>query len=161
MAFVNQFSFLLLAALLLLALFFYLRRREQADGSFMAVVALLIGLTFAYTFFRPVDIDKPTQDILEANSGSGQPVLLEFQSPYCIACMAVEPITKQVESEFAGELDVIRINVLESDAEPLLKRFNFRYTPTFIMLDPLGDELWRTVGVLDPEAVRISIEALP
>jgi thiol-disulfide isomerase/thioredoxin len=160
MAFINQFSFLLLAAVLLFILVMFLRRRGPAEGSLMAVLALFVGLAFAFAFFRPTGSDDISEQKLEGSIGTGQPVLLELQSPYCVACMAVEPIVKQLEYEYAGELDVVRVNVLDRDAERLLQRYQFQYTPTFVFLGPQGEEMWRMVGLLDPKRVAATLEEM-
>jgi thiol-disulfide isomerase/thioredoxin len=160
MAFLNQFSFLLLAAGLLLVLVLYLRRRGPAEGTFMAVLALFVGLAFAFVFFRPIESEGVSNQTSEQLIANREPVLLEFQSPYCVACMAVEPLVKQIEFDHQGELEVVRLNVLERDVGPLLQRYGFQYTPTFIFLDAQGEEVWRTVGVLDPEQVAYTLEEL-
>ncbi len=160
MAFLNQFSFLLIGASLLLVLVLFLRRQGTAEGSLMTVIALFVGLAFAFVFFRPIDTEDITELRFEELVGSDKPVLIEFQSPYCVACMAVEPTVKQIEIEYVDQLDVIRLNVLDEDVQPLLKRYQFQYTPTFVFLDEGGEELWRTVGVLDPEQVKTTLEAL-
>lgn len=161
MAFLNQFSFLLLAAGLLLGLVMFLRQRGPAEGSLIALLALSIGLIFAFTFFRPTGGESFSSSSLEKSVSAGQPLLIEFQSPYCIACMAIEPIVKQVELDHAENLGVIRVNVLDHGVESILNRYQFRYTPTFVFLDAQGEELWRMVGTLDPERVKSTMEALP
>jgi thioredoxin-related protein len=55
---------------------------------------------------------------------------------------------------------VVRLNVLDEAVQPLLKRYQFQYTPTFIFLDAQGEEIWRTVGVIDPEQVESTLEEL-
>lgn len=62
-----------------------------------------------------------------------------------------------IEREFAGQLTVIRLNVQEPQWRALLDRYAFRYTPTFVLLDAAGTELWRTVGAVDPRAVERSL----
>lgn len=71
--------------------------------------------------------------------------------------MAVRPVVDGVEREFGAGLKVIRINVQDRAARPLMAEFGFQYTPTFILLDSSGVELWRTVGALDPARVRASL----
>jgi thioredoxin 1 len=161
MAFLNQFSFLLLAAGLLLVLVLFLRRQGPAEGGLMAVLALFIGFAFAFVFFRPPSSEAISNQAFEQLIASGEPVLIEFQSPYCVACMAVEPLVKQIEFDYEHELEVVRLNVLEEDVEPLLQRYGFQYTPTFIFINGKGEEIWRTVGVLDPEKVETTLEELP
>lgn len=160
MAFLNQFSFLLVAGVLLFLLVLYLRRRGPAEGSMMALLALLIGLTFAFVFFRPVGSENVSSSSIDDLSLSGKPILMEFQSPFCVACMAAEPIVKQLEYEYEDDLEVIRVNVLDEEAESLLRRYRFQYTPTFILLNERGEEIWRTVGILDPERLTTILEGM-
>ena len=64
--------------------------------------------------------------------------------------MAARPIVDRIEQDHAADLTVLRLNVLEADTRPYQARFGFRYTPTFILLDPEGQEMMRTVGAVDP-----------
>jgi thioredoxin-related protein len=63
-----------------------------------------------------------------------------------------------IEREFEGRLTVIRMNVQESAGQALGRLFDFKYTPTFIFFDEKGEELWRTIGAIDPQDVRRSLE---
>ena len=74
--------------------------------------------------------------------------------------MAARPFLDRAEEE-NPELAVIRINVQNQDAQPILEEFGFQYTPTFILFDPNGDELWRTAGAIDPDLVKETLESLP
>lgn len=64
--------------------------------------------------------------------------------------MAVKPIVDGIEREHEGSLEVIRINVLEPSFKPLLDSYDFQLTPTFVFIDPDGEERWRSVGAIDP-----------
>ena len=64
----------------------------------------------------------------------------------------------ELENEFAGELVVIRLNVQEDVGRELVPVYGFSFTPTFILFDAEGQELWREVGGLDPQQVRESVE---
>jgi thioredoxin-related protein len=68
--------------------------------------------------------------------------------------MTMKPIVDGIESEHRGRLTVIRINVQEQEFQPLLARYNFQFTPTFILFDGEGRELLRSVGSIDAEEVR-------
>jgi thioredoxin-related protein len=50
--------------------------------------------------------------------------------------------------------------VLDQAAEPLLEHYRFQYTPTFIFIGPEGHEIWRMVGLLDPEQVEYTMDGL-
>ena len=59
-----------------------------------------------------------------------------------------------LEAEWNGDVEVMRLNVQGDNVRPLLQDLNFRYTPTFILFDGSGNEIWRTNGSLDPEIVK-------
>jgi protein-disulfide isomerase len=50
-------------------------------------------------------------------------------------------------------LTVIHLNVQDAASQPLMQRFGFEYTPTFILLDKSGALLQSWVGAIDPTQV--------
>ncbi len=70
----------------------------------------------------------------------------------------MKPIVDGIEREFEGRLKVIRVNIQEPAGQLLGKKFRFEFTPTFIFFDADGEELWRTVGAIDPNEVRRSLD---
>ncbi len=60
----------------------------------------------------------------------------------------------RLETEFAGKLIFIRLNIQEQVGKELAPLYDFEYTPTFIFLDENGTELWRTVGEFDEARLR-------
>ena len=62
-----------------------------------------------------------------------------------------------IEREFEGELTVIHINIQDPIGKELGQLYDFKYTPTFILLDSEGEELWRTIGAINPSEVRKSL----
>ena len=63
-----------------------------------------------------------------------------------------------IEQDYAGRLLVIRLNIQEEVGRELAPLFGFEFTPTFIFFDAQGTELWRSVGDLDLERLRQSLE---
>lgn len=59
-----------------------------------------------------------------------------------------------------GKADVVRLNVHEPVAEPFMQRYDFQFTPTFVLLDSEGNEVWRMMGILNREAALEQINAL-
>jgi thioredoxin-related protein len=59
--------------------------------------------------------------------------------------------------ELNGKLDIARINIQEPVGRELAPVYNFEYTPTYIFFDAQGHELWRTIGEIDPQRVRDSV----
>jgi hypothetical protein len=74
--------------------------------------------------------------------------------------MAVKSIVDGIEAEYQGRLTVIRINVQEASFEPLLERYNFQFTPTFILFDE-GREVFRSVGSINLEELHRALEEKP
>ncbi len=62
-----------------------------------------------------------------------------------------------LEQELAGKLNVVRINIQEPVGRELAPVYDFEYTPTYIFFDARGQELWRTIGEIDPQKVRQSV----
>ena len=68
--------------------------------------------------------------------------------------MNAKPIVDGIEQTYENQLSVIRIDIHEAAGSILAAQYAFQYTPTFIFLDASGEELWRSVGSLDPSAIE-------
>lgn len=156
----NQYSSLWMAAILVVVVAVALFRHHRPSlRDFLALGALVAGLFTAWLMLRPVQtpLMEDAQKV-QASIGQGKPVLLEFQSPYCIACTQMKPIVDGLEQELQGRLLVIRLNVQEEVGRELAALYEFQYTPTFIFFDAEGNEVWREVGRLDVQRVRESVK---
>jgi thioredoxin-related protein len=69
--------------------------------------------------------------------------------------MTVRPVVDEVEREFGERLQVVRLNVQDPAARELAQAYGFEFTPTFVLLDADGGELWRSVYLLDPAKLRL------
>ncbi|MCJ7676689.1 MAG: hypothetical protein MUO35_03070 [Anaerolineales bacterium] len=74
--------------------------------------------------------------------------------------MAASPVVDGIERQHAGQLIVVRLNVQDPSAQPWLSRFGFQATPTFVLLDASGNEVWRSVGAIDPGRVAEALARL-
>jgi thioredoxin-related protein len=59
-----------------------------------------------------------------------------------------------LEREFQDKLKVIRLNIQDPVGRELGRKHNFEFTPTFIFFDSQGEEVWRSVGILNPKDIR-------
>lgn len=66
----------------------------------------------------------------------------------------------RLERDLAGRADVVRLNIHEPVGQAFTGALDFQYTPTFILLDGNGEEVWRSVGVFDPRQVTRQVDAL-
>lgn len=82
MPFLNQHSFILLAVASFVVLAILLLRDGLQLYDILVLAALAGGLWFAHQLLNPGVGTTLTAADLQAKIGSGDPVLLEFQSPY-------------------------------------------------------------------------------
>jgi thiol-disulfide isomerase/thioredoxin len=157
--FFNQYSFLLVAAGLVIVTALVLLSRAPKWTDYLAFGVILASLITAWVILHPrqTPLMEDAQKVKEM-IGAGVPVLLEFQSPYCLACTAIKPSVDALEEELGKRLHIIRLNVQEPVGRELAQLYRFQYTPTFIFFDSQGNELWRSVGALDPQQVRQSLQ---
>lgn len=80
---VNQYSFLWIAGAFVLFLALVLFREKPKASDFVALGVVILGLALAWWMLRPTQtVLMGDAKSLQAMIGQGQPVLLEFQSPY-------------------------------------------------------------------------------
>ncbi len=156
--FFNLYSFIIVAVLLALVAGIVLLRNKPNWRDFLAFGAIVGGLIAAWLILHPVQtpLMEETKKV-QALIGAGKPVLLHFQSPYCIGCISVKPAVDALEQEVEDRLLIVRVNIQEEVGKELGSLYGFEYTPTFIFFDANGKELWRTVGSFDADKVRDSL----
>jgi thiol-disulfide isomerase/thioredoxin len=158
-SFINQYSFVLLIAGLAVMAGVVLLTRKPRWNDYLAFAALLIGLLGAWAILHPRQ--TPLMDdarMVKEMIGAGTPVLLEYQSPYCLACTAIKPTVDNLEAELGSRLHIIRIDAQQSAGRELASLYGFGFTPTFLFFDGQGNELWREVGGLETQRVRDSLK---
>ena len=62
-----------------------------------------------------------------------------------------------LETELGPKVHIVRVNVQDLVGRQLAPVYDFEYTPTYIFFDAHGRELWRTIGEIDPQRVRASV----
>ncbi len=79
------------------------------------------------------------------------PVLADFYRDGCVPCRRIAPLVSRAESEYAGQLAVVRVN---TTANPQLTRqYDVQAAPTLILFSQ-GEEKARHRGVIDREGLR-------
>lgn len=64
------------------------------------------------------------------------------------------PIVDRLKREMAGEVNVIRISVASPAGQALGARWRARATPTFLLFDGAGREVWRGFATPTAEGLR-------
>ena len=72
------------------------------------------------------------------------PRLVDLGADKCIPCKMMAPILAELAKEYAGQLDVLFIDVWKNREEG--ERYGIRVIPTQILYDAKGKELFRHEG---------------
>ena len=131
-------------------------KRWRLRGPLYAVV-LVVAI---FAVFQITPGESNVSSTAEANEiiSSGQPVFVEFFSNRCPNCLASEQSVRSLESQVGDDVQVLKLNVYDDIALPLMNRFRATATPTFVVLNADGEEVWRQTGeALDKGA---ALEAL-
>ncbi len=89
--------------------------------------------------------NQPAGDSQEAvEQASGLPRLVDLGADKCIPCKMMAPILEELESDYAGRLQVDFFDVWKDPAAA--EHYGVKMIPTQIFFDPDGKELFRHVG---------------
>jgi len=78
----NQHSFVVAAVAAIMILAAILLRDGVRPSDLLAIGALCLGLAFAYALLGPGESTEREIAAIRSQIGRGQPILLEFQSPF-------------------------------------------------------------------------------
>jgi len=88
---------------------------------------------------------------------SDLPVLVDFWAPWCGPCKAVSPFIEELGQEYAGKINVVKVNI-DEDA-PLSDTYNVQSIPTIVFFKN-GSEVSRSSGVKTKLQFQRDIESV-
>jgi thioredoxin 1 len=71
---------------------------------------------------------------------------VELGSVRCIPCKRMQPIMKEIEEEYRGQVKVVFHDVWTQEGRPYAKQYQIRLIPTQVFLDSDGKEYFRHEG---------------
>lgn len=78
---------------------------------------------------------------------------VEIGSVNCIPCRAMQPIMKEVEEEYKGQVKIVFHDVWTPKGKMDAAKYNIRVIPTQVFLDKNGKEYFRHEGYFPKEGV--------
>lgn len=96
-----------------------------------------------------------SESLEEEIENNGQPVLVEFTALWCRPCQLLEPVLKQLESEFKEKLKVIKVDVEQNPA--LTRKYDVRAIPHLLIIEK-GQIIERIVGNVTRKQLTDALE---
>jgi len=76
---------------------------------------------------------------------------VELGSVRCIPCKLMQPVMKDIEKDYAGQVKVVFHDVWTPEGEPFGQTYKIRVIPTQVFLDKEGKEYFRHEGFFPKE----------
>ncbi len=126
----------------------------------VAVIVLVAGVAAMKSFQReqtqspelptvsniPSDYSTDAAPVVER-----LPRLVEVGGEKCIPCMQMAPIIEELQKEYAGRVDIEKIDV--GKVPSAMNLYAVRLIPTQVFLRADGQEFWRNEGTLTKEEI--------
>lgn len=101
---------------------------------------------------RVADIDSKEWKFL-----GDRPAIIDFYAPWCGPCKMLSPVLDELSEEYAGKIDIYKVNVDEEDE--LSATFGIRSVPTLIFI-PMEGTPQRSAGALPKPQLKEVIETV-
>ncbi len=93
------------------------------------------------------------QEVLE----SPITVLVDFWAPWCMPCLMITPIVKQLAEDNQGKLKICKLNTDEN--QYIAAQYGIRGIPTLIIFKD-GQEADRIVGVAPKQKIQEKLDSI-
>jgi thioredoxin 1 len=91
------------------------------------------------------------QEKVVDTAGKSLVTFVELGSVNCIPCRMMQPIMREIESTYAGQVSVVFHDVWTKEGKPYVKKYGVRVIPTQVFLDSKGVEYYRHEGYFPKE----------
>lgn len=93
----------------------------------------------------------------EAVLQNDKPVLVDFWAGWCPPCIAIAPIIEQLGEEFAGKIDIAKLNVEENHIIP--NKYQIQSIPTLLIFQN-GTVTDTIIGLTSKASLQAKLNAI-
>lgn len=124
---------------------------------YIYIIIFLVLLAIVFSFKNISDNNtEATLTQEDTTSDKIKVTFVELGSVGCIPCDKMQPIMKEIEEEYKGQVKVVFHDVKTAEGNPYIKEFGIRAIPTQVFLDKDGNEYFRHLGFFaEDELVKI------
>ncbi|MBQ9640950.1 MAG: thioredoxin [Bacteroidaceae bacterium] len=95
----------------------------------------------------------------ESVLAEGKPLVLDFWATWCGPCRMIAPIIEALAEEYAGQVNIGKVDVEDEEAEDLVSKFSIRNVPTVLFIKD-GQVVDKIVGAAPRNMYEDKIKAM-
>ena len=113
---------------------------------YIYIIIFLVLLAVVFGFKKVSNNTEATLIQEDTTTDEVKVTFVELGSVGCIPCDKMQPIMKEIEEEYKGQVKVVFHDVKTTEGKPYIKEFGIRAIPTQVFLDKDGNEYFRHLG---------------
>jgi len=113
---------------------------------YIYIIIFLVLLAIVFGFKKVSNNTETTLIPEDTTTDEIKVTFVELGSVGCIPCDKMQPIMKEIEEEYKGQVKVVFHDVKTAEGNPYIKEFGIRAIPTQVFLDKDGNEYFRHLG---------------
>jgi len=118
----------------------------QNKKKYIYIIIFLVLLAVVFGFKEVSNNTEATLTQEDTTTEEVKVTFVELGSVGCIPCDKMQPIMKEIEEEYKGQVKVVFHDVKTAEGNPYIKEFGIRAIPTQVFLDKDGNEYFRHLG---------------
>ena len=118
----------------------------QNKKKYIYIIIFLVLLAIVFGFKKVSNKTETTLTQEDVTTDGIKVTFVELGSVGCIPCDKMQPIMKEIEEEYKGQVKVVFHDVKTAKGQPYIKEFGIRAIPTQVFLDKDGNEYFRHLG---------------
>lgn len=121
-------------------------------------VLVVLSMVVLYAVTESRGVDKPPgaaglqpRETPAPSPGTGRVTMIDLGATECIPCKMMAPILEELRIRYAGQADILFIDVWKDPEQA--KIYGIQVIPTQIFFDDKGREVLRHVGFMDRKRI--------